>query len=118
MKSISWKPTSRTSPPKCLQVSPCANSCSVITTSRLIHASTTDSQRRLLLNDRNRSCLLTHRSQSAAAIDSAESATKPAVQKQRIRGSSQVKNRSGSNRLLRQKRRLCRSGLRGFEEVD
>src|SRR5262245_30606543 len=100
MKKISRKPTSWTSPPWRLQVSPWANSWQVVTNRSASQARRTVSQRRELRKERAAPCRLAQSSAAADTTQPAEKSRKAGVQKKPVFGASQVNSRSGSKKFL------------------
>src|SRR5262245_55855816 len=102
MKYISRKPISCTSPPKCLQVRPCADSCNIVTMNSVSQTSSTVSQRSAARNAVASSRRFDQNKTRATTIHAPDAKRNERVQQNPIFGSSQAKNESGSQKGLRQ----------------
>ncbi len=102
MKNMNRTPISCTSPPKCLHVSPCANSCRVVTIVTVSQTTTTVSHRSTLPSPPATSARLAQRMPVAAMMHRSDARKAGAVQQNASLGASQVRSRSGSRTAFRQ----------------
>src|SRR5829696_4610046 len=102
MKNIIRKPTSCTSPPKCLHVRPWLNSWRVVAATSVSHATKSVSHRSVFGKCVTSSFAFTQTSTNAEQMNSADDTTNAGVQTNHKAGASQLNSRSGSNADLRQ----------------